>query len=253
MRGSAPFYPPGRRCTKCGVAFARHGSVRSVRTSTRWLVSAGLLGAGAALQAVAVRLAWLPCAGQGIDAFSPECLGAMDGTSPLPVIIEPEVLALPEVLSIGAMVVLSLAWLVQLPSIRTGWLPRAALAAPSLLVLAAALTLAIDAPVGALLVAIDAASAVALIVLFAARFLEPDGHRVRYAIVLAGATATSFAHLMLEYSLAVGRSDADWDVPPNTGYVTAIGLALAAAVVAGWDPAARAYEHLGSAPAEASV
>lgn len=224
-----------------------------MRTSTRWLVSAGLLGTGAALQAVAVRLAWLPCAGQGIDAFTPECLSAMDSTSPVPVIIEPGGLAPPELCALGAMVVLALAWLVVLPSIRTGRLPRAALAAPSLLVLAAALTLALDAPVGALLVAIDATSAVALLVLIAARFLEPDGHRVRYAIVLAGATATSFAHLMLEYSVAVGLSDADWDVPPNTGYVTAIGLALAAVVVAGWDVVARALRHRAPAPAAADV
>ncbi|MCL3860994.1 hypothetical protein [Actinotalea sp. K2] len=215
-----------------------------MRTSTRWLVSAGLLGAGAALQAVAVRMAWLPCAGQSIDAFSPECLRAMDGTNPLPVIIRPEGLVLPEILSLGAMAALSLAWLVVLPSIRTGRRARVALAAPSLLALAAVLTLALGAPVEALLVTIDAASIVALLVLVAARDLEPDGHRVRYAVVLAGATAMSFGNLMLEYSVAISLSEADWDVPPHTGYLTVVGLGLAAAVVAGWDRVGRAYEHL---------
>lgn len=208
-------------------------------TRSRWWAAAGLLGAGAVLQGVAVRLAWLPCTGQDVDGLSAPCLAAMDGTSPMPMIIEPVGLVAAEVLSLVATAVLAVAWLVVLPGIRAARGPRLVLAAPSVVTLAAAAAVALDGPAGALLVAIDVAVALALIVLVAARDVEPDGHRLRYAVVLVGATSMSFGHLMVEYSVAVGLSEADWDVPPGTGSLTVVGLGLAALVVAGWDLGAR--------------
>lgn len=224
-----------------------------MRSAARWTVAAGLLGFGAGLHGVGVWLAWRPCAGQATDPFSPSCLAAMDGTNPVPLVIEPAGLVLPEILSLGAMVLLAVAWLVVLASIRTGRALRLVLAAPSVLAWGAAAAIATGAAGNALLMAVDVAVGAALLVLFAARSPEPDGHRLRYALVLVGATAMSFGHLVLEYSLAIALSDADWDVPPNTGYLTVAGLVLTAVVVAGWDSIARALAHRGPVPAEVPV
>jgi hypothetical protein len=51
----------------------------------------------------------------------------------------------------------------------------------------------------------------------------------RAAMVVLVATATGFVHQIVEYFAASALSDANWDSPPGTGYLTVI-IALLAAV-----------------------
>ncbi len=198
-------------------------------------------------------LLWRPCAaGQGPDGFSAACLTAMDVNAPLPIPLPPAELSLPETLGAVAMLVLATAWLVVLPTLQVGRLARLALGSPAVLAMVGAAAAALQAPEAltfVLFLAIDFAVVGVLLALVAGRLGGTDVNRVRYAIVLVGATAMSHGHLMVEYTIAIGRSDADWDTPPNTGYVTVVGLLLAALVTAGWCLLERRRSRSDPAPA----
>ena len=58
-----------------------------------------------------------------------------------------------------------------------------------------------------------------------------DGWRTAVLVVVAwGGTAFGGLHQMAEYVAMITFSDANWDVPPGTGYLTAVGLILAGAL-----------------------
>lgn len=199
----------------------------------RWLTSAGLLGAGAALLGRTLAVMWQPCAGEPTSdgVFSAGCRSTMNGTDliPLPAAGSTAVAVMPAL----AVLLLAGAWLVLLPTLQVSLSVRLVAAAPAVLSLALGARLVLGAPESPtwMPLGIDAAVALALLTLWGAGV---EGlHWLRYALVLLAASIMSFFHQVAEYSIALGRSDAT-DTPPGTGWVTVVGVAAVALVTAAW-------------------
>jgi len=196
--------------------------------------------AAAATTGLSTYMHWLPCRGSmlrgsivhGYDydggKFSDLCLRRMDGDQgPW----ESE-------LNVAAMVLLGLAWLALVLGLR--WKPRtkvvAALPGLATLAFAAALPIAEatahpDSPV--LMVLVLAIEGSVLIPLIAIPAWQPDvqgRHLLRLLVVLWGTTAYGFVHGMAEYAIMIRFSDANWDCPPGTGYLTVAAITISAIV-----------------------
>lgn len=207
-----------------------------------------LAAAGAA--GWATYLHWLPCRGTLLSgsilrgyryepAFSDACLRRMDSGLPFPSPPEPlERTPWAAELGVTAMVLTGVAWLVLLLGMRWSLRTKAVAALPGLatLVLAAVSARAIgdaarggDDPLSAwLLLTPEVAALVAVVAIFAWQ-PEIDDARVLLVLVLAwGTTAFGFLHMVGEYAFMVVFSDANWDAPPLTGYVTVATLVVAA-------------------------
>lgn len=203
----------------------------------RWLIAAALLGVGAAVEAAAVTLYWTPCAGQliyggiaGVEGdssdFSPACFIAMDQAVPFALPQPGEGWTLVGALAALAGLLLAAAWLVVAWIPTATWKARVLLASPGLLAAATvgcsvvlAVTPAANVGVlGVLALATEGAVLVAWLTLGA---IGVEGWLFfRYAVVALAATSTGMVHQFTELLLATAMSEADWDAPPGTGYLT---------------------------------
>ena len=194
-----------------------------------WLLTAGLMLASAAAFAWSTYLHWLPCRGsmllgsiiQGDDSvggeFSDLCLRRMDGDQgPW----ESE-------LNVVAMVLLGAAWLALVLGMRWQLRTKAVAAVLGLAALEEDTLRPSYIPL-MLLLNSELAAVVALVVISAWQ-PEVRGRRVlRLAVVLWGITAFGAIHTIVEYVVMINFSEADWDAPPGTGYLTVATITISA-------------------------
>jgi hypothetical protein len=190
------------------------------------LLTAALMLAAAAAAGSSTYLHWLPCRGsmllgsiiQGDEfvggKFSDLCLRRMDGDQgPW----ETE-------LQVVAMVLLGVAWLALVLGLR--WQLRTKIVAAVLGL--AALALRPSSIPLMLLLNSELAAVVALVVILAWQ-PEVRGRGVlRLVVVLWGATAFGAIHMIVEYVVMINFSEADWDSPPGTGYLTVATITISA-------------------------
>ena len=139
-------------------------------------------------------------------------------------------------LYVVAMALLGVAWLALVLGLRWQRRTKWVAALPGLATLALAGAMAIgDAVPGQdgeilmiLLFSIELSAVAALLAILAG---EPD-FRVRsflrLVVVLWGTTAFGFIHVMTEYAIMIWFSDANWDSPPGTGYLTVATITISA-------------------------
>ena len=181
--------------------------------------------AAAAAFAWSTYLHWLPCRGsmllgsiiQGDSVggkFSDLCLRRMDGDQgPW----ESE-------LQVVAMVLLGLAWLALVLGLRWQLKTKAVAAVLGLAMLALRPSFI---PL-MLLLNSEVAAVVALVVISAWQ-PEVRGRGVlRLAVVLWGTTAFGAIHTIVEYVIMTNFSEANWDSPPGTGYLTVATITISA-------------------------
>jgi hypothetical protein len=207
-----------------------------------WLLAAAVMLASAVAAGWSTYLHWLPCQGNMLSGsiiygydhvgpdFSDACLRRMDGDQgPW----ESE-------LNIIAMALLGVAWLTLVLGLRWRLRTRAVAALPGLLMLALAVALPIsdatanpdDSVPTMVILTIELAAVIALV---AISTWQPDlrGRGVlRLLVVLWGTTAFGFVHGMAEYMIMIKFSDANWDSPPGTGYLTIATIAISAILTA---------------------
>jgi hypothetical protein len=183
-------------------------------------------------------LDWLPCRGSmlsgsiiyGYDhvgpGFSDSCLRRMDGAE--------QGRWAPE-LKVVAIVLLGVAWLALVLGMRWQLRTKAVAALPGLVTLALGGAVAIGAGQGQddSLVAVPVLTIelLAVVALVAISAWQPDVHGrgvVRLAVVLWGTTALGVVHVIVEYVIMIQFSDANWDAPPGTGYLTVATIAISA-------------------------
>jgi hypothetical protein len=193
-----------------------------------WLLTAGLMLAAAVAAAWSTYLHWLPCRGSmlrgsiihgyGYDynggKFSDLCLRRMDGDQgPW----ESE-------LNVVAMVLLGVAWLALVLGLR--WQPRTKAVAAVLGLATLALR---DGSIPLMLLLNSELAAVVALVAILAWQPAVRGRRVlRLVVVLWGATAFGAIHTIVEYVVMINFSDANWDAPPGTGYLTVATITISA-------------------------
>lgn len=210
-----------------------------------WLVSAGLLIASGVMAWSATSMWWRPCASAllvgtmqeptGSAGFDDACLVRMDSGTPfpLPTAVETVPTSLYGLVA-GAILLAAFAWLV---AVLTTSMPRSARVAGLALVASlAALGVAGLHPVpreadpsvvgSAAFWLIDV-----LTVVWLACFSRGPVHRsprttVRLMLLLGGVTAFSALRGIFDYAVMATWSQANWDVPPGTGFVPALVLIL---------------------------
>jgi hypothetical protein len=214
----------------------------------RWMTAAALLLASAVAAGHAVYLYWLPCRGAMLSgtilrgyAYGPDfgdaCLRRMDTGMPFPYPGEPvEWAAGAGPLGALAMVLAGLAWLVLTWGSAEAVGTRAIIALPGLLTVGLAVHALLAAEsfsygailmIGWILVEITAIGAVVDLL------GEPSGRSWPPLPLVAaawGSTAFGGLHQIAEFVAMITFSDANWDVPPGTGYLTTAVLALSAFV-----------------------
>jgi hypothetical protein len=183
-------------------------------------------------------LHWVPCRGSMLrgsivhdysydyegGSFSDLCLRRMDGDR------GPWDLAL----YVLAMALAGLAWLTLVLGMRWQLRTKAVAALPGLFTLALAGAEAIgDAALGqdgeVLLILVAGIELSAVAALVAVWQPDVDGRRfLRLLVVLWGTTAFGFIHVMTEYVIMIRFSDANWDSPPGTGYLTVATITISA-------------------------
>lgn len=226
------------------------------RSSRLWLLAAVLLFAGAALDAAALALFWRPCAcsmlegsvlrgyqysEKSFDAaiqarvFSDECLLAMDAGVLFPLPVPGEDWTLMGGLGAAGAVLLATSWLVLLPALPAPRVVKLVASLPGILQLFVVLDASLrssgpptsDSESFLLPALVEVAVLVTLIALTAAGVQGPV--LARATIVLLAATALGVLHQATDYMVMLGLSDANWDVPPGSGYLT-VGFCVNAAV-----------------------
>ena len=210
-----------------------------------WRAAGTLLLVAAAATAASTYLHWLPCRGSMLNrsifrgyaygsGFSDACLRRMDAGLPFPYPPEPaEQAPWAAELGVAAVAAAALAWLVLLVGRRWSLravvvaLPGLALAIVALLAGLAArdATRGPDAELSIWLwLILDVSGLIALVAV-------GDQHDVRrLALVLWGITAFGFVQFFGAYLVMGTISDADWDLPPGTGYPTAAVLLVSGVV-----------------------
>ncbi len=195
-------------------------------------------------------LGWVPCAGSMLEGtqfdptphewdFSMACHEAMDHGDGFPI---SSWLASPlqqtvNGLNAVALLLLGVAWLVLVRNWGLQGRLRILLASlPGLvnLWLAVIATVAFiwppaetPAAVGITILLMDVAGFVGAIVLLTASPTPLSaGSGIRVILVALAVTASSLGHLLTDYMVMIGFSEANWDSPPGTGYVTAFSIAL---------------------------
>lgn len=213
-----------------------------------WATAAGLLLASAVAAGHAVYLYWLPCRHAMLSgtilrryAYGPDfgeaCLRRMDTGMPFPYPGEPVEWATgAELLGALGMVLAGLAWLVLTWGSGEGVGASAVIALPGLLTIGLAVHAVLAAEsfsYGAVLmilwILVEVAAFVAVVVLLG----EPpvrDRSPLPLVIVAWGSTAFGGFHQIADFVAMITFSDANWDVPPGTGYLTTAVLALSAFV-----------------------
>lgn len=213
-----------------------------------WLLAAALMVVAAAAVAGAVYLHWLPCRGTMLSgsllrgyAYGPDfaeaCLRRMDTGLPFPYPPEPaEVTPWATELGVGATGLLGLAWLALILSQRWSVRTRTVAALPGLACLVLAVVGAASRDLGrslddyapGWLLNLELWAVIALVAVW---LWEPQVRGrifVRLVVVAYGTTAVGIGHGIGEYILMSSFSDANWDVPPGTGYTTAGAIAVSA-------------------------
>jgi hypothetical protein len=156
--------------------------------------------------------------------FSAACLRRMDG-EPGPW----------RSVKVAAMAVAGVAWLALVLGLRWRLRTKAVAALPSLVTLAVAGAGAIgagrgldDSPLVRLVLTIELLAVVALVAISAWQ-PEVRGRGVlRLAVVLWGTTAFGVVHVIVEDVIMINFSDANWDTPPGTGYLTVATITISA-------------------------
>ncbi len=195
-------------------------------------------------------LGWVPCAGSMLEGtqfdptphdwnFSQACHEAMDHGDGFPISswLESPLQQTVNGLSAIALLLLGVAWLMlvrnwgirgrirmllaSLPGLFNLWLAVIATAAfiwpPAETPTAASTTILL----------MDVAGFVGAIVLLTGSPTSlPAGSGIRVIFVTLAVTAPSLGHLLTDYIVMAGFSEANWDSPPGTGYLTAFSIAL---------------------------
>jgi hypothetical protein len=243
--GAAPIGPFPRLLGLADVRTTRYGqSVRGQRWP--WLLTAMLLLASAAASIWSTYLHWLPCRGSMLNGsilsgptadFTAACLRRMDAGLPFPSTFDTDDQApWASELGVAATVLAALTWLTLVFGLRWSLRAQAVAALPSLagFVVAVVCGLALAGVTSSpdefflvrLRLAIDGAALLALIMILA---WQPDVRGrglLRLLLVLWGTTAFGMVHATFEFSAMMIFSDANWDVPPGTGYLTGATLAI---------------------------
>lgn len=215
----------------------------------RWpaLVSAALLLTSGVVAGIVTYLWWLPCRGTmlvgtlwelpGAGDFSSECLVRMDSGTPypLPAAVDGAAHAIYPLAAV-AIVLAALAWLVMLFSApMTRWARLGGVAFAAALILLAVVGLEpIDRDADPSWIArsagvlVDLTGWLVLILVLCGRRHRATGSTLQLILVLTGATGFGFFRMMLDFMVMITWSQANWDVPPGTGYLPAIALVLAA-------------------------
>lgn len=228
----------------------RRRSVQSL-----WLLCGVLLIASAGLAAWSTWVNWLPCQG---SIGSEACLFRMDQGGPA--FPFPATPSQPQrsaaIIGWAAQLLAATAWLALIlifvrsaPERRARRWTALLLLIPSLLVMLwdgwiiVVPTVDADAWSLRLLLLVELAAVISLAVVLVAvnrGWEEPDGV-VRAALTLWGVSAFGLVHGFGDYFVLILVSSADWDVPPGTGYPTAVvllvaGLAAMTGAAPGWHP-----------------
>lgn len=197
-----------------------------------WLLGAALLLASGAVAAWSTYLYWLPCKGSMLSGsifrgyaygpdFSDACLRRMDSGTPFPFpLTGAEATPGSPQLAVAAMVLAGLAWVVIVLGSRWPRPTTVVALLPSLATILVATQTAAHTSYVFLMI-IDLTALVALVGLLDERSELRTGGRLRLVSALGGAAAFGAVPSMLEYTTMVQLSEADWDVPPGTGYLLA--------------------------------
>ena len=238
-----------------------------------WVLASALLLLGALSGAGAVYVHWLPCRGSMLSGsvlhgyaygpdFSESCLRAMDAGFSLVWPSGAKRWDAESVLGTTTALLLALAWTVVVAGSR--WSGRTKLPAglPVVVTATAGATSllgggeALDTAFTWLLVAVDVLGIVAFV---AIGVREEPGARVllQSGLALAAVGAVGWFPLIGDYLVMAATSDANWDAPPGTGYVTVATIALLALALLGVTlarrPAARSQAASRSASAAVSA
>lgn len=195
-------------------------------------------------------LGWVPCAGSMLEGtqfdptphewdFSKACHEAMDHGDGFPISswLESPLQQTVNGLNAVALLLLGVAWLMLVRNRGIRGRIRILLASlPGLLNLWLALVATVafiwppaetPAAGGITVLLMDVAGFVGAIVLLTASPTSlPAGNGIRVILVALAVTAPSLGHLLTDYMVMIGFSEANWDSPPGTGYLTAFSIAL---------------------------
>lgn len=207
-----------------------------------------LLAAAAA--GISTWLMWLPCQGtmfngllglREASGFSDACLARMDGNGALPLAI-----GVVEFRALSA-ILLALGWWTYASALRISQVHGASRASrvsqilillPILPIVWFAVETLLATDGGTIWEATSAAATISLTSALAGIIilLHPAENRTRYVglIGLCGVASYGAVHAAGDYMLMIGVHTANWDVPPGTGYVTALVMAVCGVVVAVW-------------------
>lgn len=203
------------------------------------MLGATLLLASGAAAAWSTYLHWLPCRGRMLSGsilrgyqydpdFSDACLRRMDGGTPFPFPPEPsETTPWAIELGVAAMVLAGLAWVMIVLGARWSLKTTAVALLPSLATFIVA-TQTESSFSWLLWMSIDFLAVAALIAIMASRATTDEIALFRLVLALWGTTAFGMFQGIISYGFMINFSDANWDVPPGTGYLTAAVLVLAA-------------------------
>lgn len=219
-----------------------------------WLLTAGLMVASAAAVVGSTYLHWLPCRGSMVNGsivrgytygtdFSDACLRRMDTGIAFPYPPEPaEQAPWASELGMAAMVLAGLAWLTLVLGQR--WLRRttsvAALPAVATLIVALVGAVALRDPARSpdaflswpVWLTIEGSALLAMVVIWIWQPEVRGPHALGLLLALWGTTAFGAFHAIAEYLTMTMLSDANWDTPPGTGYLTAGVLLVSAGLIA---------------------
>jgi hypothetical protein len=127
-------------------------------------------------------------------------------------------------LQVVAMVLLGVAWLALVLGLRWQLRTKAVAAVLGLATLALK-----DGSIPLVLLLNSELAAVVALVAILAWQPEVRGRRVlRLVVVLWGVTAFGAIHTIVEYVVMINFSDANWDAPPGTGYLTVATITISA-------------------------
>lgn len=216
-----------------------------------WLVLATMMSAAAIAVAFATWLHWAPCSGSMLTAsmfhgslesngFTDACLGRMDSGAVFPFIDTVGHGATGSGATIGSMALLGLGWVGFIATRRWTFVERTLAAAPGLLTAALAVSSFVQVflpplwprlgVVTWIVVAIDLTALVAAAVIVQ---LTSGLDRAAQLLALWGVTSFGWMRTIGDYMTMIIWSNANWDAPPGTGYVTAATMA-ASGLVACW-------------------
>lgn len=218
------------------------------------MITAVAMLAAAAATAWSTYLHWLPCRGTLLNGsflrgyaygpdFSDGCLRRMDTGLPFPSPPEPaEQAPWASELGVVAMTLVGVAWIGLVLGMR--WSRRTTVVAvlPGLATWALAAVAAVasvdagrspdDGPSRWLWLAPEAGALVALWAIWSWQTELRGRGFSRLLVAVWGTTAFGLFHEEAEYTVMIASSDANWDTPPLTGFLTVTVLAVAAVGIA---------------------